>query len=147
MREEISQGSGAASVGPGAAGDARQAQTLYQVGGKRLVCRINAEFPVFNLKVTTFKITVFTSLQLKQYRQLYLVATSYTPYSNTFTAPEGAIVLPPTGGVYIYLPHHKFLEILEGREAELVVSSGPPFNRWGICEAFTKAKLTRGDFV
>ncbi|MEM2050125.1 MAG: hypothetical protein QXZ11_03265 [Thermoproteota archaeon] len=96
---------------------------LYQASDREVVvCHISAEFPEDRF-VTEHEITIYTSLQLKMFRRLYLVATSYTPSPpnsrSRFTAPIGAAVR------VVYTAknreeRHKYQEFFEGEVENLI---------------------------
>ncbi|MEM4591729.1 MAG: hypothetical protein QW555_07875 [Nitrososphaerota archaeon] len=56
-----------------------------------------------------------------------------------------AIRFPKALG-YIYLCSEDLTRLLSGEEVRVTVTTGPPFNRWGICEAWTAVYINRGDF-
>lgn len=47
---------------------------------------------------------------------------------------------------YVYVTREDLEKLLEGEKVRLRVTTGPPFNRWGICEAWSTATFSRDDF-
>ena len=64
---------------------------LFKAGGKFVPCKLDMDLYIFNPKVTTKRITVYTGLRVKQFKKKYLIADK-EDVSESFTAPEGSIV-------------------------------------------------------
>ena len=85
--------------------------TIFEVPSTAQVlpCEVSVELPIINSKCTTSSLKVYTALQLKQFRQMYLIAEGRA-VKRSFTAPAGAIVvLKHVTGTHKHV-HHEYYD-------------------------------------
>ncbi|MEM3193385.1 MAG: hypothetical protein QXH97_00180 [Candidatus Bathyarchaeia archaeon] len=57
-----------------------------------------------------------------------------------------AIKIPPYWG-YVYMHKEDFQALMRGEEVTLTITTGPPFNKFGITEAWTSGTFSRRFFT